>query len=66
MSIDISLFKLFYNVYLMLCSFNIVYTVNESDKLLSEKAYDFNVIITLFDGFAFWKHFTLCKKVHDN
>lgn len=32
-------------------------------KLLAEKAYDFNVIITLFDGFAFWKHFTLYLKI---
>lgn len=60
MSSDISLFKLFYNLYLILYSLNIVNIVNESDSpaLLSEKVDDFNVI-TLFDDFAFWKHFTL-------
>lgn len=69
MSLDISLslFKLFYNLNLILYSLNIGNIVKESDSpaLLSEKADDFNVI-TLFDGLAFSKHFTLYKKVYDN
>lgn len=33
--------------------------------VLSEEADNFNMI-TLHNGFAYWKLFTLCKKILDN